>query len=176
MDLTPAQNLKVALLVVRPTRCSRFCSRCPAQSPSAALQGHRYQATARYPPVHPPASVTGVFFFLINGPENSPSIIFIDEIDSIVRRRTARTSVVSSRSSSGSWPRSNVRHQPSKLHRPCPSLFRHWHPRPNWPSGDPPHPQLGDDVDLEQIPADTHGYVGADLASLRSWPARTPSS
>jgi len=28
--------------------------------------------------------------------------------------------------------------------------------------------KLGDDVDLEQIAADTHGYVGADIASLCS--------
>ncbi len=28
--------------------------------------------------------------------------------------------------------------------------------------------KLGDDVDLEQIAADTHGYVGADMASLCS--------
>jgi transitional endoplasmic reticulum ATPase len=28
--------------------------------------------------------------------------------------------------------------------------------------------KLGDDVDLEQIAADTHGYVGSDMASLCS--------
>jgi transitional endoplasmic reticulum ATPase len=28
--------------------------------------------------------------------------------------------------------------------------------------------KLGDDVDLEQIAADTHGYVGADMAALCS--------
>ena len=46
-------------------------------------------------------------------------------------------------------------------------------PHPLSRSGHPPthpsthiHPQLDEDVDLEAISRDTHGYVGADLAAL----------
>ncbi|KAI6042473.1 P-loop containing nucleoside triphosphate hydrolase protein [Pisolithus marmoratus] len=121
------------------------------------------------------ANETGAFFFLINWPrdyeqdgwrepeKNSPAIIFIDEIDSIAPKREKTNGEVERRVVSqlltlmdGLKARSNVvvmaaTNRPNSID-PC----------------TPANMKLADDVDLEQIAADTHGYVGSDVASLCS--------
>merc|ERR1711968_338799 len=145
------------------------------------------------------ANETGAFFFLINGPEimskmagesesnlrkafeeaekNAPSIIFIDEIDSIAPKRDKTNGEVEKRIVSqmltlmdGLKGRSNsvdpalrrfgrfdreidigVPDENGRL-----EIFR-IHTR---------NMKLDDDVDPEAVARDTHGFVGADMAAL----------
>ncbi|KAI9636171.1 P-loop containing nucleoside triphosphate hydrolase protein [Dioszegia hungarica] len=158
------------------------------------------------------ANETGAFFFLINGPEimskmagesesnlrkafeeaekNSPSIIFIDEIDSIAPKRDKTNGEVERRVVSqlltlmdGIKARSNVvvmaaTNRPNSID-PALRRFGRFDREVDIGIPDPTgrleilrihtkNMKLGDDVDLEQIAADTHGYVGADMASLCS--------
>ncbi|KAK7059998.1 transitional endoplasmic reticulum ATPase [Favolaschia claudopus] len=115
---------------------------------------------------------TGAFFFefLINGPEimgkmagesesnlrksNSPAIIFIDEIDPIALKREKTNSEVE-------------RHVVLQLL----TLMDELKARSNVVVILRIHTKnmkLAEDVDLEQIAAVTHGYVGSDVASLCS--------
>ncbi|WVQ80226.1 transitional endoplasmic reticulum ATPase [Cryptococcus sp. DSM 104549] len=158
------------------------------------------------------ANETGAFFFLINGPEimskmagesesnlrkafeeaekNSPSIIFIDEIDSIAPKREKASGEVERRVVSqlltlmdGMKARSNVvvmaaTNRPNSID-PALRRFGRFDREVDIGIPDPTgrleilrihtkNMKLSDDVDLEQIAADTHGYVGADMASLCS--------
>ncbi|ODN79420.1 transitional endoplasmic reticulum ATPase, variant [Cryptococcus amylolentus CBS 6039] len=158
------------------------------------------------------ANETGAFFFLINGPEimskmagesesnlrkafeeaekNSPSIIFIDEIDSIAPKREKANGEVERRVVSqlltlmdGLKARSNVvvmaaTNRPNSID-PALRRFGRFDREVDIGIPDPTgrleilrihtkNMKLSDDVDLEQIAADTHGYVGADMASLCS--------
>ncbi|OCF54047.1 transitional endoplasmic reticulum ATPase [Kwoniella mangroviensis CBS 10435] len=158
------------------------------------------------------ANETGAFFFLINGPEimskmagesesnlrkafeeaekNSPSIIFIDEIDSIAPKREKANGEVERRVVSqlltlmdGLKARSNVvvmaaTNRPNSID-PALRRFGRFDREVDIGIPDPTgrleilrihtkNMKLADDVDLEQIAADTHGYVGADMASLCS--------
>ncbi|KIH93111.1 transitional endoplasmic reticulum ATPase [Sporothrix brasiliensis 5110] len=142
------------------------------------------------------ANETGAFFFLINGPEimskmagesesnlrkafeeaekNSPAIIFIDEIDSIAPKREKTNGEVERRVVSqlltlmdGMKARSNVvvmaaTNRPNSID---PALRRFGRFDREVDIG---NMKLADDVDLEQIAAETHGYVGSDLAALCS--------
>eukprot|EP00253_Pinus_taeda_P007214 PITA_07214 len=129
------------------------------------------------------ANETGAFFFLINGPEimsklaresesnlrkafeeaekNAPSIIFIDEIDSIAPKRE-KTHGATNRPNSidpalrrfGRFDREIDIGVPDEVGR-LEVLRIHTK-----------NMKLSDDVDLERIAKDTHGYVGADLAAL----------
>lgn len=156
------------------------------------------------------ANETGAYFILINGPEimsklagesesnlrkafedaeeNSPAIIFIDEVDSIAPKREKTQGEVEKRIVSqlltlmdGLKPRANVvviaaTNRPNSVDSALRRFGRfdreldigipdevgrleilHIHTR---------NMQLDDDVDLESIAGDTHGYVGADLAQL----------
>jgi transitional endoplasmic reticulum ATPase len=158
------------------------------------------------------ANETGSFFFLINGPEimsklagesesnlrkafeeaekNSPSIIFIDEIDSIAPKREKTNGEVERRIISqlltlmdGMKKRSQVivmaaTNRPNSID---PALRRFGRFDREIDIGIPDaigrleilrihtkNMKLDDDVDLEAIAAETHGHVGADLASLCS--------
>ncbi|PPQ73003.1 hypothetical protein CVT26_014679 [Gymnopilus dilepis] len=158
------------------------------------------------------ANETGAFFFLINGPEimskmagesesnlrkafeeaekNSPSIIFIDEIDSIAPKREKTNGEVERRVVSqlltlmdGLKARSNVvvmaaTNRPNSID-PALRRFGRFDREVDIGIPDPTgrleilrihtkNMKLADDVDLEQIAADTHGYVGSDIASLCS--------
>ncbi|KAF8909273.1 P-loop containing nucleoside triphosphate hydrolase protein [Gymnopilus junonius] len=155
------------------------------------------------------ANETGAFFFLINGPEimskmagesesnlrkafeeaekNSPSIIFIDEIDSIApkREKAFERRVVSQLLTlmDGLKARSNVvvmaaTNRPNSID-PALRRFGRFDREVDIGIPDPTgrleilrihtkNMKLSDDVDLEQIAADTHGYVGSDIASLCS--------
>ncbi|KLO19287.1 AAA ATPase [Schizopora paradoxa] len=158
------------------------------------------------------ANETGAFFFLINGPEimskmagesesnlrkafeeaekNSPSIIFIDEIDSIAPKREKTNGEVERRVVSqlltlmdGLKARSNVvvmaaTNRPNSID-PALRRFGRFDREVDIGIPDPTgrleilrihtkNMRLADDVDLEQIAADTHGYVGSDVASLCS--------
>ncbi|KAI0766149.1 valosin-containing protein [Trametes elegans] len=158
------------------------------------------------------ANETGAFFFLINGPEimskmagesesnlrkafeeaekNSPSIIFIDEIDSIAPKREKTNGEVERRVVSqlltlmdGLKARSNVvvmaaTNRPNSID-PALRRFGRFDREVDIGIPDPTgrleilrihtkNMKLADDVDLEQIAADTHGYVGSDLAALCS--------
>ncbi|KAH7821528.1 p97C [Monocercomonoides exilis] len=156
------------------------------------------------------ANETGAFFFLINGPEimsklsgesesnlrkafeeaekNAPSIIFIDEIDSIAPKRDKTNGEVERRIVSqlltlmdGIKGRSQVvvigaTNRPNTID---PALRRFGRFDREIDIGVPDlsgrmeilqihtkNMRLSDDVDLEAIAKDTHGYVGADLAAL----------
>lgn len=158
------------------------------------------------------ANETGAFFFLINGPEimskmagesesnlrkafeeaekNAPSIIFIDEIDSIAPKRDKTNGEVERRVVSqlltlmdGMKARSNIvviaaTNRPNSID---PALRRFGRFDREVDIGIPDaigrlevlnihtkNMKLGGDVDLEKIAAETHGYVGADIASLCS--------
>ncbi|KTW27984.1 cell division control protein 48 [Pneumocystis carinii B80] len=158
------------------------------------------------------ANETGAFFFLINGPEimskmagesesnlrkafeeaekNSPSIIFIDEIDSIAPKREKTNGEVERRVVSqlltlmdGMKARSNVivmaaTNRPNSID-PALRRFGRFDREIDISIPDPTgrleilqihtkNMKLGDDVDLEQIASETHGYVGSDIASLCS--------
>merc|ERR1711973_1018303 len=158
------------------------------------------------------ANETGAFFFLINGPEimsklagesesnlrkafeeaekNSPSIIFIDELDSIAPKREKTNGEVERRIVSqlltlmdGLKQRSHVivmaaTNRPNSID---PALRRFGRFDREVDIGIPDavgrmeilriHTKtmkLHDDLDLEQVAAETHGHVGADLAALCS--------
>lgn len=158
------------------------------------------------------ANETGAFFFLINGPEimskmagesesnlrkafeeaekNSPSIIFIDEIDSIAPKRDKTNGEVERRVVSqlltlmdGMKARSNVvviaaTNRPNSID---PALRRFGRFDREVDIGVPDaagrleilrihtkNMKLSGDVDLEAIASETHGFVGADIASLCS--------
>ncbi|KAK9279044.1 hypothetical protein L1049_012719 [Liquidambar formosana] len=156
------------------------------------------------------ANETGAFFFCINGPEimsklagesesnlrkafeeaekNAPSIIFIDEIDSIAPKREKTHGEVERRIVSqlltlmdGLKSRAHVivigaTNRPNSID---PALRRFGRFDREIDIGVPDevgrlevlrihtkNMKLSDDVDLERISKDTHGYVGADLAAL----------
>ncbi|KAF8720377.1 hypothetical protein HU200_023878 [Digitaria exilis] len=156
------------------------------------------------------ANETGAFFFLINGPEimsklagesesnlrkafeeaekNAPSIIFIDEIDSIAPKREKTHGEVERRIVSqlltlmdGLKSRAHVivmgaTNRPNSID---PALRRFGRFDREIDIGVPDevgrlevlrihtkNMKLSEDVDLENIAKDTHGYVGADLAAL----------
>ncbi|XP_049848480.1 transitional endoplasmic reticulum ATPase-like [Schistocerca gregaria] len=156
------------------------------------------------------ANETGAFFFLINGPEimsklagesesnlrrafeeaekRAPSIIFIDEIDSIAPKREKASGEVERRIVSqlltlmdGLKSRSNVivigaTNRPNSID---PALRRFGRFDREIDIGIPDavgrleilrihtkNMKLDADVDLEQLAEETHGYVGADMASL----------
>ena len=156
------------------------------------------------------ANETGAFFIMINGPEimskmagesesnlrsvfeeankNAPSIIFIDEIDSIAPNREKTHGEVEKRVVSqlltlmdGMKARSNVvviaaTNRPNTLD---PALRRFGRFDREIDIGVPDENgrleifrihtrsmKLGDDVDPESIAKQTHGFVGADIASL----------
>lgn len=158
------------------------------------------------------ANETGAFFFLINGPEimskmagesesnlrkafeeaekNAPSIIFIDEIDSIAPKRDKTNGEVERRVVSqlltlmdGMKARSNTvviaaTNRPNSID---PALRRFGRFDREVDIGVPDaagrleilrihtkNMKLNDDVDLEAIASETHGFVGADIASLCS--------
>ncbi|KRZ15529.1 Transitional endoplasmic reticulum ATPase [Trichinella zimbabwensis] len=158
------------------------------------------------------ANETGAFFFLLNGPEimsklagesesnlrkafeecekNSPSILFIDEIDAITPKREKTHGEVERRIVSqmltlmdGLKQRSHViviaaTNRPNSID---PALRRFGRFDREIDIGIPDaigrlevlrihtkKMRLAEDVDLEQISNETHGYVGADLASLCS--------
>ena len=156
------------------------------------------------------ANETGAFFFLINGPEimsklagesesnlrkafekaeeNSPSIIFIDEIDSIAPKREKTHGEVERRIVSqlltlmdGLKSRAHVivigaTNRPNSID---PALRRFGRFDREIDIGVPDdigrlevmrihtkNMKLDEDVDLEAVASQTHGYVGADLAAL----------
>lgn len=122
--------------------------------------------------------------------KNSPAIIFIDEIDSIAPKRDKTNGEVERRVVSqlltlmdGMKARSNIvvmaaTNRPNSID---PALRRFGRFDREVDIGIPDaigrleilrihtkNMKLGDDVDLEQIAAETHGYVGSDIASLCS--------
>jgi len=156
------------------------------------------------------ANETGAFFFLINGPEimskmagesednlrkafteaekNAPSIIFIDEIDSIAPKRDKVNGEVERRIVSqlltlmdGLKSRAHIivmaaTNRPNSID---PALRRFGRFDREVDIGVPDETgrmevlrihtknmKLSDDVDLEQVARETHGFVGADLAAL----------
>ncbi|CAN6285724.1 unnamed protein product [Urochloa humidicola] len=156
------------------------------------------------------ANETGAFFFCINGPEimsklagesesnlrkafeeaekNAPSIIFIDEIDSIAPKRDKTHGEVERRIVSqlltlmdGLKARAHVivmgaTNRPNSID---PALRRFGRFDREIDIGVPDevgrlevlrvhsrNMKLAEDVDLEAVAKDTHGYVGADLAAL----------
>ncbi|KAL6648350.1 hypothetical protein ACP70R_012574 [Stipagrostis hirtigluma subsp. patula] len=156
------------------------------------------------------ANETGAFFFCINGPEimskmagesesnlrkafeeaekNAPSIVFIDEIDSIAPKRDKTNGEVERRIVSqlltlmdGLKARANVivmgaTNRPNSID---PALRRFGRFDREIDIGVPDevgrlevlrvhtkNMKLADDVNLEVVAKDTHGYVGADLAAL----------
>lgn len=156
------------------------------------------------------ANETGAFFFLINGPEimskmagesednlrkafaeaekNAPSIIFIDEIDSIAPKRDKVNGEVERRIVSqlltlmdGLKSRAHIvvmaaTNRPNSIDG---ALRRFGRFDREVDIGVPDETgrmevmrihtknmKLADDVDLEQVARETHGYVGADLAAL----------
>merc|ERR1719480_516747 len=158
------------------------------------------------------ANETGAFFFIINGPEimskmagdsesnlrkafeeaqkNAPSIIFIDEIDSIAPKRDKTNGEVERRIVSqlltlmdGLNQRAHVvimaaTNRPNSID---PALRRFGRFDREVDIGIPDavgrleilrihtkNMKLADDLDLEQVAAETHGHVGADLAALCS--------
>ena len=156
------------------------------------------------------ANETGVFFFLINGPEvmskmageaeanlrrafeeaekNSPAIIFIDEIDSIAPKREKTNGEVERRVVSqlltlmdGLKGRGHVivMGATNRQHSIDPALRRFGRFDREIDIGVPDEQgrleilrihsrkmKLHSDVNLEQIAANTYGFVGADLAQL----------
>mmetsp|Transcript_2268 Transcript_2268/g.4015 ORF Transcript_2268/g.4015 Transcript_2268/m.4015 type:complete len:811 (+) Transcript_2268:115-2547(+) len=156
------------------------------------------------------ANETGAFFFLINGPEimsklagesesnlrkafeeaekNAPSIIFIDEIDSIAPKREKTQGEVERRIVSqlltlmdGLKSRAHVvvigaTNRPNSIDA---ALRRFGRFDRELDIGVPDdngrleilrihtkNMKLAEDVDLEQISKETHGYVGSDIAAL----------
>ncbi|PWN43301.1 putative CDC48-microsomal protein of CDC48/PAS1/SEC18 family of ATPase [Ceraceosorus guamensis] len=122
--------------------------------------------------------------------KNSPAIIFIDEIDSIAPKREKTNGEVERRVVSqlltlmdGLKARSNIvvmaaTNRPNSID-PALRRFGRFDREVDIGIPDPTgrleilrihtkNMKLGDDVDLEQIAADTHGYVGSDMASLCS--------
>ncbi|KAI8908432.1 P-loop containing nucleoside triphosphate hydrolase protein, partial [Gorgonomyces haynaldii] len=158
------------------------------------------------------ANETGAFFFTINGPEimskmagesesnlrkafeeatkNSPSIIFIDEVDSIAPKRDKTNGEVERRVVSqlltlmdGLKARANVvvmaaTNRPNSID-PALRRFGRFDREIDIGIPDPTgrleilrihtkKMRLAEDVDLEKIASETHGFVGSDVASLCS--------
>ena len=158
------------------------------------------------------ANETGAFLFLINGPEimskmagesesnlrkafeeaekNAPSIIFIDEIDSIAPKRDKTSGEVERRVVSqlltlmdGMKARANIvviaaTNRPNSIDQAL-RRFGRFDREIDIGIPDPvgrleilqihtKNMKLSDDVDLEQVASETHGFVGSDLASLCS--------
>merc|ERR1719473_784228 len=156
------------------------------------------------------ANETGAYFFIINGPEimsklagesesnlrkafeeaekNAPSIIFIDEVDSIAPKREKTNGEVERRIVSqlltlmdGLKSRAHVvvmaaTNRPNSID---PALRRFGRFDREVDIGVPDeigrleilrihtkNMKLGEDVDLEEVSKQTHGHVGADLAQL----------
>jgi transitional endoplasmic reticulum ATPase len=122
--------------------------------------------------------------------KNSPAIIFIDEIDSIAPKRDKTNGEVERRVVSqlltlmdGMKARSNVvvmaaTNRPNSID-PALRRFGRFDREVDIGIPDPTgrleilqihtkNMKLGEDVDLESIAAETHGYVGSDIASLCS--------
>ena len=122
--------------------------------------------------------------------KNSPAIIFIDEIDSIAPKREKTNGEVERRVVSqlltlmdGMKARSNVvvmaaTNRPNSID-PALRRFGRFDREVDIGIPDPTgrleilqihtkNMKLGEDVDLESIAAETHGYVGSDIASLCS--------
>ncbi|KAI3644208.1 hypothetical protein MP228_010372 [Amoeboaphelidium protococcarum] len=122
--------------------------------------------------------------------KNSPAIIFIDEIDSIAPKRDKTNGEVERRVVSqlltlmdGLKARSNIvvmaaTNRPNSID-PALRRFGRFDREVDIGIPDPTgrleilrihtkNMKLGEDVDLEKIAAETHGYVGADIASLCS--------
>ncbi|KAJ3025136.1 UNVERIFIED_CONTAM: AAA ATPase cdc48 [Siphonaria sp. JEL0065] len=122
--------------------------------------------------------------------KNSPSIIFIDEVDSIAPKREKTNGEVERRVVSqlltlmdGIKARSNVvvmaaTNRPNSID-PALRRFGRFDREIDIGIPDPTgrleilrihtkNMKLGDDVDLEQVASETHGFVGSDLASLCS--------
>ncbi|KAK0526478.1 AAA ATPase cdc48 [Tilletia horrida] len=122
--------------------------------------------------------------------KNSPAIIFIDEIDSIAPKRDKTNGEVERRVVSqlltlmdGLKARSNIvvmaaTNRPNSID-PALRRFGRFDREVDIGIPDPTgrleilrihtkNMKLADDVDLEQIAADTHGYVGSDVAALCS--------
>lgn len=122
--------------------------------------------------------------------KNSPAIIFIDEIDAIAPKRDKTNGEVERRVVSqlltlmdGLKPRSNLvvmaaTNRPNSID-PALRRFGRFDREIDIGIPDPTgrlevlrihtkNMKLDDDVDLEQLASETHGYVGADLASLCS--------
>ncbi|KAH7159958.1 P-loop containing nucleoside triphosphate hydrolase protein [Dactylonectria estremocensis] len=122
--------------------------------------------------------------------KNSPAIIFIDEIDSIAPKRDKTNGEVERRVVSqlltlmdGMKARSNVvvmaaTNRPNSID-PALRRFGRFDREVDIGIPDPTgrleilqihtkNMKLGDDVDLEQIASETHGYVGSDVAALCS--------
>jgi len=122
--------------------------------------------------------------------KNSPAIIFIDEIDSIAPKRDKTNGEVERRVVSqlltlmdGLKARSNIvvmaaTNRPNSID-PALRRFGRFDREVDIGIPDPTgrleilrihtkNMKLAEDVDLEQIAADTHGYVGSDVASLCS--------
>lgn len=122
--------------------------------------------------------------------KNSPAIIFIDEIDSIAPKREKTNGEVERRVVSqlltlmdGMKARSNIvvmaaTNRPNSID-PALRRFGRFDREVDIGIPDPTgrleilrihtkNMKLADDVDLERIAADTHGYVGSDIASLCS--------
>jgi transitional endoplasmic reticulum ATPase len=122
--------------------------------------------------------------------KNSPAIIFIDEIDSIAPKRDKTNGEVERRVVSqlltlmdGMKARSNVvvmaaTNRPNSID-PALRRFGRFDREVDIGIPDPTgrleilqihtkNMKLGEDVDLEQIASETHGYVGSDVASLCS--------
>merc|ERR1711964_358430 len=122
--------------------------------------------------------------------KNSPAIIFIDEIDSIAPKRDKTNGEVERRVVSqlltlmdGMKARSNVvvmaaTNRPNSID-PALRRFGRFDREVDIGIPDPTgrleilqihtkNMKLGEDVDLEQIASETHGYVGSDIASLCS--------
>ncbi|KAI8590089.1 P-loop containing nucleoside triphosphate hydrolase protein [Geranomyces variabilis] len=122
--------------------------------------------------------------------KNSPAIIFIDEIDAIAPKRDKTNGEVERRVVSqlltlmdGLKARSNVvviaaTNRPNSID-PALRRFGRFDREIDIGIPDPTgrleilrihtkNMKLGDDVDLEQIASETHGFVGADMASLCS--------
>eukprot|EP01101_Sappina_pedata_P013146 TRINITY_DN9438_c0_g1_i1.p1 TRINITY_DN9438_c0_g1~~TRINITY_DN9438_c0_g1_i1.p1 ORF type:complete len:797 (-),score=422.67 TRINITY_DN9438_c0_g1_i1:99-2489(-) len=156
------------------------------------------------------ANETGAFFFLINGPEimskmagesesnlrkafeeaekNAPSIIFIDEVDSIAPKRDKTNGEVERRIVSqlltlmdGLKSRAHIvvmaaTNRPNSID-PALRRFGRFDREVDIGIPDPTgrleilsihtkNMKLSDDVDLEIIAKETHGHVGSDLAAL----------
>ncbi|KAK6004484.1 hypothetical protein QM012_008346 [Aureobasidium pullulans] len=122
--------------------------------------------------------------------KNSPAIIFIDEIDSIAPKREKTNGEVERRVVSqlltlmdGMKARSNIvvmaaTNRPNSID-PALRRFGRFDREVDIGIPDPTgrleilqihtkNMKLGDDVDLESIAAETHGYVGSDIAALCS--------
>lgn len=122
--------------------------------------------------------------------KNSPAIIFIDEIDSIAPKRDKTSGEVERRVVSqlltlmdGMKARANIvviaaTNRPNSID-PALRRFGRFDREIDIGIPDPTgrleilrihtkNMKLADDIDLEKIAADTHGYVGSDLASLCS--------